>query len=31
LTAGNAVYGKPGEGCSGPYDIRLFVLERQFL
>jgi hypothetical protein len=31
LTAGNAVYGKPGEGCSGPYDIRLFVLEREFL
>lgn len=31
LTSGNAVYGKPGEGCSGPYDVTKFVIEREFL
>jgi hypothetical protein len=28
LTNGNAVYGKPGVGCEGPYTVTRFLLER---
>ena len=28
LTSGKAVFGKPGVGCSGPYDIRRIVIEQ---
>ena len=28
LTNGNAVYGKPGKGCNGPYDIRWMLIEK---
>ena len=28
LTHGRAVYGKPGVGCSGPYDIHRVVIEQ---
>jgi hypothetical protein len=26
LTSGKAVFGKPGIGCAGPYDVQRFVL-----
>ena len=29
LTNGKAVYGKPGLGCSGPYDILSVVIEKE--
>jgi hypothetical protein len=28
LTQGQAVYGKPGRGCSGPYDIHSITIEQ---
>jgi len=28
LTSGKAVYGKPGVGCNGPYQITKLVIER---
>lgn len=28
LTNGNAVYGMPGVGCNGPYDIQRVVIEQ---
>jgi hypothetical protein len=28
LTHGEAVFGKPGVGCNGPYDIRKIVIEQ---
>jgi hypothetical protein len=28
LTKGRAVYGKPGAGCRGPYDIHKVVIEQ---
>jgi hypothetical protein len=28
LTAGRAVYGVPGLGCHGPYDIRRVIIEQ---
>lgn len=28
LTKGAAVYGEPGKGCRGPYDIRHFSIEK---
>jgi hypothetical protein len=28
LTGGRAVYGRPGEGCNGPYDIHRVVIEQ---
>jgi hypothetical protein len=28
LTEGKAVYGQPGAGCSGPYDISRVLIER---
>lgn len=28
LTNGRAVFGKPGVGCSGPYQINRIVIER---
>jgi hypothetical protein len=28
LTSGKAVFGKPGVGCKGPYDIRRIVIEQ---
>lgn len=28
LTEGRAIYGKPGEGCQGPFTITKIVLER---
>jgi len=28
LTSGRAVYGKPGVGCSGPYDIHKIIIEQ---
>jgi hypothetical protein len=28
LTNGKAVYGNPGLGCNGPYDIRRVVIEQ---
>lgn len=28
LTHGKAVYGSPGIGCQGPYDIRSVVIEQ---
>lgn len=28
LTNGDAVYGSPGKGCSGPYTIERVVIER---
>lgn len=28
LTQGKAVYGKPGVGCRGPYNITLFKVEQ---
>jgi len=31
LTSGNAVFGQPGVGCSGPYNVTKFVLEREFI
>lgn len=29
LTRGEAVYGHPGVGCSGPYEITKLTLERE--
>jgi hypothetical protein len=29
LTHGEAVYGKPGVGCDGPYEMRRMVIEVQ--
>lgn len=29
LTGGKAIYGKPGVGCTGPYDIREFHIEEK--
>lgn len=29
LTEGKAVYGNPGEGCRGPYEIASFLLEKK--
>lgn len=29
LTEGKAVYGKPGQGCRGPYKITKFLIEAQ--
>lgn len=29
LTGGRAVYGKPGVGCSGPYDIKRILIKRR--
>ena len=29
LTSGNAVFGKPGVGCAGPYGITKFNLEKE--
>lgn len=28
LTAGKAVFGKPGVGCRGPYDVHLVLIEQ---
>jgi hypothetical protein len=28
LTGGRAVYGKPGVGCAGPYEVTSFSMER---
>jgi hypothetical protein len=28
LTSGRAVFGKPGIGCNGPYDIHRFTIEQ---
>jgi hypothetical protein len=28
LTAGKAVYGQPGVGCKGPYDVQSVTIER---
>lgn len=28
LTKGNAVFGKPGVGCQGPYDITSVLIEQ---
>lgn len=28
LTSGRAVYGRPGIGCRGPYDIHRFLIEQ---
>jgi len=28
LTQGKAVYGQPGVGCQGPYDVTRIVIER---
>lgn len=28
LTSGRAIYGKPGVGCRGPYDITKLVIEQ---
>lgn len=28
LTSGRAVYGKPGFGCRGPYQVNQFTIER---
>lgn len=28
LTSGKAVYGQPGKGCRGPYDIRRVTIEQ---
>lgn len=28
LTSGRAIFGKPGVGCSGPYDIDRIVIEQ---
>ena len=28
LTDGKAVYGKPGVGCVGPYELRIVVIEK---
>jgi len=28
LTKGKAIYGKPGVGCNGPYDIHRLVIEQ---
>jgi hypothetical protein len=27
LTQGKAIYGKPGVGCQGPYDVTKIVIE----
>jgi hypothetical protein len=27
LTCGRAIFGKPGVGCSGPYDIHSILIE----
>jgi hypothetical protein len=29
LTNGKAVYGKPGIGCHGPYDIHSVLIEQE--
>lgn len=29
LTEGKAVYGRPGVGCSGPYDVKKIVIEQR--
>lgn len=29
LTAGKAIYGKPGVGCRGPYKVTKLMLEEQ--
>ena len=29
LTNGRAVFGRPGEGCAGPYEIERIVIEKQ--
>jgi hypothetical protein len=29
LTQGKAIYGKPGAGCRGPYQITRFELKRE--
>jgi hypothetical protein len=29
LTKGRAIYGKPGIGCRGPYDIHRLLIERE--
>jgi hypothetical protein len=29
LTKGKAQFGKPGEGCSGPYEIERIVIEKK--
>jgi hypothetical protein len=28
LTKGRAVFGKPGMGCAGPYDLHRFIVEQ---
>ena len=28
LTNGDAIYGKPGVGCNGPYDIKRVVIRQ---
>lgn len=28
LTSGKAVYGKPGVGCNGPYDVTSVVIKQ---
>jgi len=28
LTSGRAIFGQPGIGCQGPYDIHFFTIEQ---